>query len=97
MLDLGSLLVSMGLQKEMQSVRTEIDDAQVFGQEEQAESNVVVDTVESTLQTVENAASSVVSALTPPAGVVSSVLEACAISAPTVDLSLPTAATGKKQ
>jgi len=99
MLDLGSFLVSMGLQKEMQNVRKEIDDAQVFGQEAPAaeSTNAVVDAVSSTLETVENAASAVVSALTPPAGAVSSVLDSCATSAPTVDLSLPTSSTGKKQ
>lgn len=97
MLDLGSLLVSMGLQKEMQSVRKEIDGAQVFGQEQEVQNtNVVVDAVASTLETVENAASSFVSALTPPTEPITAVLDACTVSAPTVNLSLPTVATGKK-
>jgi hypothetical protein len=87
----------MGLQKEMQSVRKEIDAAQVFGQEQEVqESNVVVDAVASSLETVENAASAVANALTPPTEMLTSTLDACAVSAPTVDLSLPTYASGKK-
>lgn len=97
MLDLGSLLVSMGLQSEMQTVRKDIENAQVFGDSQQeAESSPVADAVASTLETVENAASSVANALTPPTGAVSAVLDACAVSAPSVDLSLPTAPVSKK-
>lgn len=99
MLDLGSFLVSMGLQKEMQSVRKEIDGAEVFGQEAPVadSTNVFVDAVSSTLESVETAASAVVSSLTPSAGAVANVLDACAVSAPSVDLSLPACSTGKKQ
>jgi len=97
MLDLGSLLVSMGLQSEMQAVRKDIDEAQVFGDANQeTESNSVVDAVASTLETVESAASTVANALTPPAGAVTAVLDACATQAPSVDLSLPTAPVSKK-
>jgi len=97
MLDLGSLLVSMGLQSEMQTVRKDIEVAQVFGENNQeTESNAVVDAVASSLETVENAASAVANALTPPAGAVSGVLDACASHAPSVDFSLPTAPVFKK-
>lgn len=97
MLDLGSLLVSMGLQSEMQNVRKDIEEAQVFGDnQEVSEPNTVVDAVASTLESVENVASSFANALTPPAGTVSSVLDACAMEAPSVDLSLPTAPFSKK-
>jgi len=92
MLDLGSLLVSMGLQSEMQTVRKDIEEAQVFGEDLETEStSPVVDAVASTLESVENAASAVVNALAPPSEAVAGVLDACAIQAPSVDLSLPTA------
>jgi len=96
MLDLGSLLVSMGLQSEMQSVQKEIGQADVFGQQQQTEQTQSTGMVQAALDTVDNAASSVVNALTPPTQVMTQALDACAVSAPTVDLSLPTSGSSKK-
>lgn len=95
MLDLGSLLVSMGLQSEMKNVR--IEEAQVFGENQTEESNnAAVEAVDSALQSVDTAASALAGALTPPAGPVAAVLDSCVTQAPSVDLSLPTVPVSKK-
>lgn len=93
MLDLMSLAASMGLQTEMPSVRKESDDAVTFQEQPVEQESTMLsagaEAVEQALQTVENAASTVVSSLLPSWSAVSTTLDACTVEAPSVDLSLP--------
>ncbi|CAD7922874.1 unnamed protein product [Amoebophrya sp. A120] len=104
MLDLMTLGLSIGAQEELQKARQDTG-AVCHQQEEAAPSDAeststmmeaCAEALESVLNTVENAASSVVSAMTPSSEMVESVMDNCTIEAPTVDLSLPTKAVLKK-
>ncbi|CAD7966255.1 unnamed protein product [Amoebophrya sp. A120] len=95
MLDLMTLGFSMGLQSEMQNIRKESECGNVFDSSvEEAETTTVFSTaasaVESALHSVENAASVVLSALTPSAEQVDQVMSCfTTTTVPQLDLTLP--------
>lgn len=100
MLDLGSLLMSMGLQAELNESRKQTEGANVYGSEGPAaeSTNLVVDGVSAALNSVDSMVSAVANAVVPPTQPIANTLEACAsVSAPSVDLSLPTSGASKKQ
>lgn len=102
MLDLATLGLSMSMQDELPKIRNEAGTDNVFQSNQEAvpEQETVLSTaasaVESVISTVESAASAVADALTPSASSCVAAVEACAVEAPTVDLSLPTAPCAAK-
>jgi len=105
MLDLMTLGFSMGLNNDLQKMREETGATGTCNNDEnlaEAEANMATDALEfaadavgGVVNTFENAVTVTADALIPSWTMVESVVE-CVPTAPTVDLSLPTAPTSKK-
>lgn len=97
MLDLMTLGLSMGAQSDLEKMREETGVNTVHSEEQPAEQTVLsqaADVVGSTLNAVENVVSSVASSLVPSTEQVEGAMSV--MSAPTIDLSLPTSQKSNK-
>ncbi|CAD7937665.1 unnamed protein product [Amoebophrya sp. A25] len=98
MLDLMTLGLSLGAQEELNKAReahgAELNQ-ETAAPAEQTPTVVsqAAEVVESALAAVESAASSVVDAMLPGGDMVETVMQSCAVEAPTIDLSLPSSSS----